>query len=161
MHSRLEVAVLKDARGFASLEEEWSDLYRNCGRSAPFQSWAWLYSWWESYGRGNELRLVTLRSEEEGCLLAGLIPLMLERRWGSVRTPSSEVTIDGPPHGGKTVGQEPPSAAAFNDVEDGVKALARARESGFAVRFGSGHIGLQVHPLLIGDIRRVRFSHTS
>ncbi len=39
-----------------------------------------MYSWWESYGAGYELRLVTLR--DDGGLLVGLIPLMLERRWG-------------------------------------------------------------------------------
>ena len=43
------------------------------------QSWAWLYSWWEIFGEGYELLLITVR---DGTLLAGLIPLMLERRWG-------------------------------------------------------------------------------
>src|ERR671921_808304 len=75
-----EVAVVKDAGSFASLEEEWDDLYRNSPRATPFQSWAWLYSWWEYYGEGYELRLVTVREGER--MLIGVLPLMLERRWG-------------------------------------------------------------------------------
>ena len=74
-----DISVIEDARAFAALEVEWEDLYRNAPLVTPFQSWAWLYSWWESYGKGYELRLVTMR---EGNLLVGLMPLMLERRWG-------------------------------------------------------------------------------
>src|SRR5918999_86631 len=75
----LEVAVLEDAREFAALEEEWNDLYRNSPLATPFQSWAWLYSWWEYYEEGYELRLITVRDED---LLVGLMPLMLKRRGG-------------------------------------------------------------------------------
>jgi CelD/BcsL family acetyltransferase involved in cellulose biosynthesis len=76
---RLDTADLWDAADFASLEEEWDDLYHHSPRATPFQSWAWLYSWWESYGEGYELRLIVVR---DGDLLVGLLPLMLERRWG-------------------------------------------------------------------------------
>ncbi len=71
--------VIEDTQGFAALEEEWEDLHHQCPRATPFQSWAWLYSWWEYYGEGYELRLITVRHEG---LLVGIIPLMLERRWG-------------------------------------------------------------------------------
>ncbi len=71
--------MLDNTRDFAALEEEWEDLCRNSLPTSPFQSWALLYSWWESYREGYELPLVTVRS---GGLLVGLVPLMLERRWG-------------------------------------------------------------------------------
>jgi CelD/BcsL family acetyltransferase involved in cellulose biosynthesis len=74
-----EIAVLEDAKGFAALEEEWENLYHNAPLATPFQSWAWLYSWWEFYGEGYDLRLITVRSEG---LLVGIVPLMLKRRWG-------------------------------------------------------------------------------
>ena len=73
---RLEIAVLRNARDIASLEGEWDDLYRHSPRANPFQSWAWLYSWWEYYGRGYGLRLITVR---DGVLLVGLLPLMVRR----------------------------------------------------------------------------------
>lgn len=75
-------AILEQTQDFATLEEEWEDLYRNSPIATPFQSWAWLYSWWEFYGEGYELRLITVRSED---LLVGIIPLMLERRGGFER----------------------------------------------------------------------------
>jgi hypothetical protein len=78
--SDVVVEVVEDSRGFAALEEEWEDLHRQCPRATPFQSWAWLYSWWEYYGEGYELRLITVRSGDG--LLVGIIPLMLERWWG-------------------------------------------------------------------------------
>jgi hypothetical protein len=73
---RLETAVLSDASDFDSLEGEWDELYESCPRATPFQSWAWLYSWWEIYGEGYELRLITVR---DGDLLVGLLPLMVRR----------------------------------------------------------------------------------
>jgi CelD/BcsL family acetyltransferase involved in cellulose biosynthesis len=75
-----EIAILKNAWEFAALEEEWEDLYRDSPQATPFQSWAWLYSWWEHYAEGHELRLVTMRNASG--LLVGLVPLMLERRRG-------------------------------------------------------------------------------
>jgi len=75
----LEVAVINEANDFAALEEEWEELYRNSPLATPFQSWAWLYSWWEYYGGGYELRLVTIRDDG---LLVGLVPLMLQRLAG-------------------------------------------------------------------------------
>ncbi len=75
----LKVAVIKDTQTFLALKEEWEDLYHGSPLSTPFQSWAWLYSWWESFGEGYELRLITVRDRN---LLVGLIPLMLEQRWG-------------------------------------------------------------------------------
>jgi CelD/BcsL family acetyltransferase involved in cellulose biosynthesis len=75
----LDVAVVEDSRAFMALKEEWEDLYWNSPLATPFQSWAWLYSWWEFYGEDYELRLITVWDEG---LLVGVIPLMLERRWG-------------------------------------------------------------------------------
>ena len=72
--------VLTSAEIFAVLEEEWEDLYHHSPRATPFQSWAWLYSWWEFYGEGYELRLITVRNDEG--LLIGLAPLMLQRKLG-------------------------------------------------------------------------------
>ena len=74
------IAVLEDTKEFAALEEEWDDLYQDAPLATPFQSWAWLYSWWEFYGEPYELRLITVRNE--GGVLVGIVPLMLKRRWG-------------------------------------------------------------------------------
>ena len=76
---QLVTAVLRDTNDFASLKEEWDELYESCPSATPFQSWEWLYSWWEIYGEGSYgLRLVTLRDAGSG-LLVGLLPLMVRR----------------------------------------------------------------------------------
>jgi CelD/BcsL family acetyltransferase involved in cellulose biosynthesis len=75
----LNILVLDDAREFAALEGDWEDLYHHSPRATPFQSWDWLYSWWEFYGEYYQLRLITIRDEG---LLVGLIPLMLKRQGG-------------------------------------------------------------------------------
>jgi CelD/BcsL family acetyltransferase involved in cellulose biosynthesis len=69
----------KNAQDFLTLKEEWEDLYKDCPYATPFQSWEWLYSWWESYGEGYELRLVAVWNSD---VLVGVIPLMLVRSWG-------------------------------------------------------------------------------
>ena len=75
---RLDATVLRTSTDFAALQTEWDELYAHCPRATPFQSWAWLSSWWEVYGEGRyELRLVTVR--EAGGLLVGLLPLMVRR----------------------------------------------------------------------------------
>ena len=76
----LGTEVLESTEEFAALEKEWEDLYHDSPRATPFQSWAWLYSWWESYGEDYELRLVTVRDGRSS--LVGLAPLMLKYRPG-------------------------------------------------------------------------------
>jgi len=81
--AHLGFSVLEDTREFAALEEEWEELYRHCATATPFQSWAWLYSWWQHYGgEGHELRIVAVRSGE---LLVGILPFMIQRRFGFKR----------------------------------------------------------------------------
>ena len=72
----LELSVVADDQDFVALEEEWEELYQDSPLATPFQSWAWLYTWWEYYGEGYELRLITIR---DNGLLVGLMPLMLQR----------------------------------------------------------------------------------
>lgn len=74
-----DVGVVTGTAGFAALESEWDDLHRHTSGAFPHESWAFLYSWWESHGAGRGLRLVTLRSPADG-LLVGLAPFMIERR---------------------------------------------------------------------------------
>jgi Acetyltransferase (GNAT) domain len=74
----LDTVVLRDTTEFASLQKEWGELYETCPSATPFQSWEWLYSWWEAYGGAYDLRLITIR--DESGLLVGLLPLMVRRR---------------------------------------------------------------------------------
>ncbi|MBO8186270.1 GNAT family N-acetyltransferase [Streptomyces spirodelae] len=74
---RLTAALCRSEGQFAGLAADW-DALRSRNRSAtPFQSHAWLWSWWRSYGRRGRLRVVLVR--ENGRLVAAA-PLMLVHR---------------------------------------------------------------------------------
>jgi len=69
------------------MESEWTDLLCHSDANTFFLSWPWLWRWWESYGRGNPLRLITIRARDGRLVAVG--PLYLRPpsskgvRWGS------------------------------------------------------------------------------
>ncbi|PSM43572.1 glycosyl transferase family 1 [Streptomyces dioscori] len=73
----MRTELCTDEREFGRLAEEWGRLYRHCGTATPFQSHAWLHSWWLSYGTPGRLRLVLVR---DGGDLVAAAPLMLVRQ---------------------------------------------------------------------------------
>ncbi|MEV5879350.1 GNAT family N-acetyltransferase [Streptomyces sp. NPDC052101] len=94
----LSVQVCSDDRVFADLAEEWRRLHGACPSATPFQSHAWLHSWWLSYGTPGGLRLVLVRDRGE---LVGVAPLMrVHRPWpalvplGGAVTDFSDVLLD-------------------------------------------------------------------
>ncbi|WP_405461477.1 GNAT family N-acetyltransferase [Streptomyces sp. NBC_00101] len=75
--SSLGVTLCRDGREFAALAPEWDALHRRCPSATPFQSHAWLHSWWLSYGQDSNLRVVLVR---RGGRLVGAAPLLLAHR---------------------------------------------------------------------------------
>ncbi|WP_108934008.1 GNAT family N-acetyltransferase [Streptomyces ardesiacus] len=71
------VELVTDEAVFAALAPEWDRLYGRCAAATPFQSHAWLHSWWRSYGPPGRLRVVLARDGRE---LVAAAPLMLVRR---------------------------------------------------------------------------------
>ncbi|MFF9405731.1 GNAT family N-acetyltransferase [Streptomyces anandii] len=78
MHGRTAYSteLVTGEGAFAALGPDWVRLYGRCGAATPFQSHAWLHSWWQSYGRPGRLRLLLVR---EGDDLVAAAPLMLRR----------------------------------------------------------------------------------
>ena len=73
---RRTIQVLRDPDAFDALAADWDDLVDRCSAATPFQSHAWLSSWWRSYGTPGTLRVVTIR---QGGRLVAAAPLMLRR----------------------------------------------------------------------------------
>ncbi|MEV8318260.1 GNAT family N-acetyltransferase [Streptomyces sp. NPDC059900] len=69
----LTAELCTDEAQFAGLAAEWARLHRNCRTATPFQSHAWLHSWWLSYGTRGRLRVVLVRRGGE---LVAAAPLM-------------------------------------------------------------------------------------
>jgi hypothetical protein len=70
----LTADVITDVYGFRTLEHEWRTVYETSPLATPFQTWDWLYSWWEVYGEPGKLCLVTARRHDR---LVGALPLMI------------------------------------------------------------------------------------
>ncbi|MCX4983112.1 GNAT family N-acetyltransferase [Streptomyces sp. NBC_00572] len=75
--SALRTEICRDEESFGGLAAEWTALYGRCSTATPFQSHAWLHSWWLSYGRPGALRVVLVR-RADGELVAAA-PLMRAR----------------------------------------------------------------------------------
>ncbi|MBT2395922.1 GNAT family N-acetyltransferase [Streptomyces sp. ISL-100] len=73
----LTVTLCRDPARFAALQQAWDGLHRRCAAATPFQSHAWLHSWWLSYGTNGRLRVVLARRDGR---LIGAAPLMLVHR---------------------------------------------------------------------------------
>ncbi|GGR66186.1 glycosyl transferase family 1 [Streptomyces humidus] len=77
MKPTLTTELVTDERDFAELAPAWGRLYGRCATATPFQSHAWLHSWWLSYGRRGRLRLLLVR---DGGELVAAAPLTAVRR---------------------------------------------------------------------------------
>ncbi|MFD7878850.1 GNAT family N-acetyltransferase [Streptomyces sp. NPDC059766] len=76
--------LVTDEGTFAALAPAWDRLYARSRTATPFQSHAWLYSWWLSYGRPGRLRLLVVR---DGGELVAAAPLASVRRPVSALVP--------------------------------------------------------------------------
>ncbi|MFR9675593.1 GNAT family N-acetyltransferase [Streptomyces sp. TR06-5] len=73
----VRVTLCRDPERFAALADAWDALHARCPAATPFQTHAWLHSWWLSYGTPGRLRL--LLAHRNG-VLVGVVPLVLARR---------------------------------------------------------------------------------
>ncbi|MFZ5996321.1 MAG: GNAT family N-acetyltransferase [Nitrospirota bacterium] len=72
----MSIEEINDSTAFASLSQEWSELWERCPSATPFQSPEWLLPWWKYFGNDKLMALV-LRNRER---LVGLAPFFLFRR---------------------------------------------------------------------------------
>jgi CelD/BcsL family acetyltransferase involved in cellulose biosynthesis len=72
--SAYEAAWMTDEAGLAALLPEWDQLWRASPDATPFQSPAWLASWWQVFAPGN-LAVLAVRNQGR---LVGLVPFYKE-----------------------------------------------------------------------------------
>ncbi|MFE6710228.1 GNAT family N-acetyltransferase [Streptomyces sp. NPDC057695] len=97
--SGLRTEICRDDEGFGRLAAEWTALYGRCSTATPFQSHAWLHSWWLSYGRPGALRLVLVRREDGELVAAAPLmrargPLPVLTQLGGAITDFTDVLLD-------------------------------------------------------------------
>lgn len=71
-----QVEVIRDLERFNAIAPEWDRLVTQWGSDGLFLSHTWFRTWWESFGAGNELHIVIVRSGSE---LVAAAPMMRTR----------------------------------------------------------------------------------
>ncbi|MFE9134032.1 GNAT family N-acetyltransferase [Streptomyces sp. NPDC007355] len=95
----LRAEICRDGAEFGALAERWRSLYARCSTATPFQSHAWLHSWWVSYGRPGALRVVLVRREDGELVAAAPMmrargPLPVLTQLGGAITDFTDVLLD-------------------------------------------------------------------
>ncbi|RJL22081.1 GNAT family N-acetyltransferase [Bailinhaonella thermotolerans] len=71
------IEIWREDRALDLIADDWYGLYDRCSTATPFQSHAWLRTWWREYGRPGRMRLVLVWRRDR---LVGAAPLMVRRR---------------------------------------------------------------------------------
>ncbi|MFI8518464.1 GNAT family N-acetyltransferase [Streptomyces sp. NPDC085481] len=95
----MRAEICRDGSEFGRLGPEWTALYRRCSTATPFQSHAWLHSWWLSYGRPGALRVVLVRRDDgtpvaAAALMRAAGPLPVLTQLGGSITDFTDVLLD-------------------------------------------------------------------
>jgi CelD/BcsL family acetyltransferase involved in cellulose biosynthesis len=67
------VACIEIERGFEALRDEWNDVLARSASNNLFLTWEWVSTWWELYGAGAHLYVLTARADDGS--LVGIAPL--------------------------------------------------------------------------------------
>lgn len=71
----MNVSVIRSQGEFEDLHQEWETLLSRCATNSLFLTWEWHHAWWDTFGAGKELHIVTIR-DGQGVLVA-IAPLFL------------------------------------------------------------------------------------
>lgn len=71
-----KIEVVRDFDQFNAISREWDQLVDACGTDRVFLSHTWFRTWWEAFGAGKQLHIVTVRCGES---LVAIAPMMRAR----------------------------------------------------------------------------------
>jgi len=90
--NQLTVDIVTSAGEFEAMRDAWHQLEEDSDNFSVFMSWEWMYTWWEVFGAGKQLHIITVRDQDDK--LVGLLPLMRVRKLAGLRR-SEELTFIG------------------------------------------------------------------
>lgn len=90
-----ETAVITDSSQFYALKDEWNSLLQKSHTNTIFLTWEWVYTWWEVFGEGGDLFIITVRNEKGE--LVGIAPLFIKKT-KYYKFPVKEITFIGIGH---------------------------------------------------------------
>ena len=75
----LTIAVVSDAQGLQALAPDWDRLVLAAARPSPFLLHAWVTTWWQHFGAGATLAVITATRDSK---LVGVAPMFIRRHRG-------------------------------------------------------------------------------
>jgi CelD/BcsL family acetyltransferase involved in cellulose biosynthesis len=90
-----ETQIISDPKAFADLRTDWNQLLARSLTNTIFLTWEWISAWWEVFGEGTDIFVVTVR--DKAGRLVGAAPLIV-RRSKCYRFPVKEMTFIGIGH---------------------------------------------------------------
>lgn len=76
----MHIVAYETETAFDVLREEWNALVARSGHNTVFATWEWQKHWWDAYGSGAPLWVLTVRDAAD--VLRGLAPFFVEQREG-------------------------------------------------------------------------------
>jgi len=74
--AELTLDQITNLPGLLSIRDEWGEVWQASSDRSPFNTWQWVVTWWEHFGRNDELAVLLAR---RGDALVGIAPLLRAR----------------------------------------------------------------------------------
>jgi CelD/BcsL family acetyltransferase involved in cellulose biosynthesis len=81
VRAEIRIETITDRQSFLDLEPVWNEVAKAARLDHPFLEYAWVRTWWESFGAGSTLHVLVVRAGERPIAIAPLI-LTPIRMWG-------------------------------------------------------------------------------
>jgi CelD/BcsL family acetyltransferase involved in cellulose biosynthesis len=81
VRAKIRIETITDHQCFLDLEPIWNEVADAAGLVHPFLEYAWVRTWWESFGAGSTLHVLVLRAGDRPIAIAPLIMTPI-RMWG-------------------------------------------------------------------------------
>jgi CelD/BcsL family acetyltransferase involved in cellulose biosynthesis len=81
VHAAIRIETITGHQSFLDLEPVWNEVAEAAGLDHPFLEYAWVRTWWESFGAGSTLHVLVLRAGDRPIAIAPLI-LTPIHMWG-------------------------------------------------------------------------------
>lgn len=90
----MKLEIYQDSKGFDTLQAEWNALLQCSTTNVLFLTWEWQRAWWDTFGHGKSLRLITVR-DEDGSLVA-ICPTFVQQTLINPTVPLPEISVERP-----------------------------------------------------------------
>lgn len=149
------VKIITKVDDFFALRDEWNAINRSSPKDTIFNSWEWLYTWWETYKDDGNRQLYILTCKNWHNKLIGIAPFQIIKNPKKYFPCSRQLTLLGT---GETDGSFVFGEYMDLIIETGYENAVIRAISGFLTEHNSLWDGLKFHELLIDSYLSRLFS---